>query len=51
MSSFVTDMLHFEMVVMLTVQLALSAECPREDIYAVGLNAYILTLDEEEMSL
>ena len=35
----------------MTVQLALSAECPREDIYAVGLNAYILTLDEEEMSL
>ena len=51
MSSFVTDMLHSVMLLMLTVQLALSAECPGEDIYAVGLNAYVLTIDEEEMSL
>ena len=36
---------------MLVVQLALSEECPREDIYAVGLNAYILRLGEDELSL
>ena len=39
------------MVLMLAVQLAWSSECPRQDIYAVGLNAYVLRLGEEELSL